>query len=73
MTMRGEFGELNEWQFPMSQAVRGCLDAIGFISLSIDRYDDIQPVIDAAFNSANRAKRGVAILISQRLIGAKSF
>jgi len=73
ITMRGEFGEQNEWQFPMGRAVEGCLAAIGFVGLKINDTDDIEPVIDAAFKSATRAKQGVGVMISQRLIGTKAF
>lgn len=73
ITMRGEFGEQNEWQYPMGRAVQGCLDAIGFVTLTIAGDDDIGPVIDAGFKSATRAKQGVGILISQRLMGTKAF
>jgi sulfopyruvate decarboxylase TPP-binding subunit len=37
ISMRGDFGEGNPWQFPMGQAVQPVLEAMGVICLRIER------------------------------------
>lgn len=73
VTMRGEFGEQNPWQFAMGQAVRPTLEAMGVDVLRCDRPDDVLAVVDAATGMVDRGGRAVAVLLGQRLIGAKRF
>lgn len=73
VTMRGEFGEGNPWQFPMGQATQKVLEAIGVHCIRAETEADILPAARAAANMAYVAGAGVALLMSQRLIGAKAF
>lgn len=73
VSMRGEFGEQNPWQFAMGQAVERCLTAMGLDVLRADRVDDVTPVLAAASGMVDRGGRSVAVLLGQRLIGAKAF
>jgi sulfopyruvate decarboxylase alpha subunit len=73
VSMRGEFGEGNPWQVPMGQAAQTVLEACGFICLQIERPEDVASAIRAACTMVYKAGKAVAILLSQRLIGAKSF
>ncbi len=73
VSMRGHFGEQNPWQFPMGQAVEPCLTAIGTQCLKVDNRTDIEPTTTAAMQMAYKSDRSVAILLSQKLIGAKPF
>jgi sulfopyruvate decarboxylase alpha subunit len=73
VTMRGDFGEQNPWQLAMGQAVQSVLEAMNVICLRVDRREDVLPTIDAASSMAYVAGRAVAVLIGQRVIGAKSF
>src|SRR5499427_9255421 len=41
VSMRGDFGEGNPWQFPMGQATRAVLEAMGVICLRIERPEDV--------------------------------
>ena len=73
VTMRGEFGEFNPWQVPMGQAVPATLAALGIIVQRVDQPDAVGEVVDGAAGLAFGSSRGVAVLLSQRLIGAKRF
>ena len=73
ITMRGEQGEFNPWQVPMGQAVRPVLEAMGTIVQYADKAEDMGAVVNAALRLAYNSYASVAVLISQRLIGIKSF
>jgi sulfopyruvate decarboxylase alpha subunit len=73
VTMRGEQGEFNPWQVPMGQAVRPVLEAMGTVVHYAEDADQVAPVVDAALRLAFNSYASVAVLISQRLIGIKSF
>src|SRR5437588_9064200 len=48
LSMRGDFGEGNPWQFPMGQAVEPVLREMGVICLRIDQPEDVIPTSTAA-------------------------
>ena len=73
VTMRGEQGEFNPWQVPMGQAVRPVLEAMGTVVQYVETEDQVAPVVNAALRLAFSSYASVAVLISQRLIGIKSF
>jgi sulfopyruvate decarboxylase alpha subunit len=73
VSMRGDFGEGNPWQFAMGQATAPALAAIGVICLRIEHPDDVVPTASAALTMAFKSGQAVAVLLSQRLIGAKPF
>ncbi len=73
LSMRGDFGEGNPWQMGMGQATKPMLKALDFIVLEVTKPEDVVPTIDAAANMAWKSGQAVAVLLSQRLIGAKSF
>ena len=73
VSMRGDFGEGNPWQFPMGQAVEPVLEAMGVICLRVDRPDEIASVVGAALTMVFQSGNAVAVLLTQRLIGAKPF
>jgi sulfopyruvate decarboxylase alpha subunit len=73
VSMRGDFGEGNPWQFAMGQASEPVLAAMGVICLRIDRPEDVVATASAALTMAFKSGQAVAVLLSQRLIGAKPF
>lgn len=73
VTMRGEQGEFNPWQVPMGQAVRPVLEAMGTVVQYADKAEELAPIVNAALRLAYNSYTSVAVLISQRLIGIKSF
>ena len=73
VSMRGDFGEGNPWQFPMGQATQPVLEAMGVICLRVERSEDVVPTTVAALTMAFKSGQAVAVLLTQRLIGAKPF
>jgi sulfopyruvate decarboxylase alpha subunit len=73
ISMRGEFGEGNPWQMPMGQAVRPVLDAMGVICLDVEKPEEVVSTVDAALDMAFKSGNAVAVLLTQKLIGAKAF
>ncbi len=73
VSMRGDFGEGNPWQFPMGQATQPVLEAMGVICLRIERPEEVVPTASAALTMAFKSGQAVAVLLSQKLIGAKAF
>ena len=73
VTMRGQWGEFNPWQVPMSQGTIPALEALGVMTRPVDRAADIAETVLAASQLAFNTGRLVAVLISQRIVGAKQF
>ena len=73
VSMRGDFGEGNPWQFPMGQAVEPVLQAMGVICLRIDDPKEVLPTVGAALTMAFQGGNAVAVLLTQKLLGAKAF
>jgi len=73
ITMRGEWGEFNSWQYPMGQGTPKVLEAMGVLLYSVDKAEDVRPTVDAAARAAFNAGQAVAVLLRQKLIGTKDF
>ena len=73
VSMRGDFGEGNPWQFPMGQATQAVLEAMGVICLRIEHPEDVIGTTSAALTMVFKSGQSVAVLLSQQLIGAKPF
>ena len=73
VTMRGDYGEGNPWQMPMGRAVQPTLEAMGVRCIRAETPDDLEAAATAAITMAFGAESSVALLLSQRLIGAKAF
>jgi sulfopyruvate decarboxylase alpha subunit len=73
VTMRGEFGEFNPWQVPMGQATPEVLRAMGVTVQAATAAADVAERVDAAARIAFGGYASAAVLISQRVIGIKSF
>src|SRR5579864_6891095 len=67
VSMRGDFGEGNPWQFPMGQAVEPVLQAMGVIVLRVEKPDDVIPTAGAAMTMAFQGGNAVAVLLTQKL------
>jgi sulfopyruvate decarboxylase alpha subunit len=69
VTMRGEQGEFNPWQVPMGRSTPQVLEAMGVRVQRASSVADVAPLVAAAL------KTGIAtaVLISQSVIGIKSF
>ena len=73
VSMRGDFGEGNPWQFPMGRATPAVLQAMGVSVLRCDEPEDVMPAITAACTMVWGSGEAVAVLLGQRLLGAKKF
>ncbi|MBI1943185.1 MAG: phosphonopyruvate decarboxylase [Betaproteobacteria bacterium] len=73
LSMRGDFGEGNPWQMAMGQATRPVLAALDFVVLEATTPDEVVPIVDAACNMVWKSGQAVAVLLTQKLIGAKAF
>ena len=69
VTMRGEQGEFNSWQAPMGQATPAVLEAMGVSVRRASSAEEVAPLVAAAL----AGERGSAVLVSQHIIGIKSF
>jgi sulfopyruvate decarboxylase TPP-binding subunit len=70
--MRGEWAEFNPWQVPMGLATEPALNAIGVRTLRADTPVGLLETAAAA-TLAFEADQQVAVLLSQRMIGAKKW
>jgi sulfopyruvate decarboxylase TPP-binding subunit len=73
VSMRGDFGEGNPWQFPMRQAVHPVLDAMGVICLRIEQPEEVVPTVGAPLTMVFQSGQAITVLLTQKLLGAKQF
>jgi sulfopyruvate decarboxylase alpha subunit len=73
VTMRGEWGEFNPWQVPMGSSTAGIFELSGIKVLRASSPNEVRDVMEAGAGQAYNACTPTAVLLSQRLIGAKVF
>ena len=73
VTMRGEYAEFNPWQGPMGKATQGVLELMGIHVLRASHPDAVAEIVSAGFDAAFEAGERVAVLLSQSLIGRKTW
>lgn len=73
VTMRGEYAEFNPWQCPMGKATQAVLELMGIHVLRVSTPGEAEEVVSAGFDAAFGGGQRVAVLLSQRLIGRKSW
>ncbi len=73
ITMRGQWGEFNPWQVPMGQTASDVLRVAGVIVHEVDRREEVGETVNAALRVAFLGPAACAVLISQRLVGIKTF
>jgi sulfopyruvate decarboxylase alpha subunit len=73
VTMRGDFGETNPWQIPMGQATPAVLRAMGVIVHDAEQPSHVGHIVAMAAQLAFDSQAMVAVLLRQKLIGAKRF
>jgi sulfopyruvate decarboxylase alpha subunit len=69
VTMRGEPGEFNSWQVPMGQGTQTSFETMGVKVVRASSAEEVAPLVAAALKNKN----STAVLISQKVIGIKSF
>jgi sulfopyruvate decarboxylase alpha subunit len=73
ITMRGEWGEFNSWQVPMGATTQAHLELAGCTVYRCERPDDVKETITTGARFCWYTNAAVAVLLGQRLIGAKIF
>lgn len=73
VTMRGQWGEFNPWQVPMAEGTAPALAGMSVVVRTVDDPADVAETVEAAARLAFNTSRAVAVLIGQRVIGAKAF
>jgi len=69
VTMRGEAGEFNSWQVPMGQGTQAAFETMGVKVTRASSAEEVAPLVASALKS----ETATAVLISQKVIGIKSF
>ncbi|MFW8565046.1 phosphonopyruvate decarboxylase [Orrella sp. 11846] len=73
VSMRGDFGEGNPWQYPAGKAVEPIFHAMGVKTIRADCENEVSSIVDAAITQAFQGGCPTAVLLTQRLLGAKAF
>jgi len=73
VTMRGEWGEFNPWQVPMGQNTEKLLKAADILTFHIDESNRLGEATEAAARMVFEGPAAAAVLISQRILGTKTF
>jgi sulfopyruvate decarboxylase alpha subunit len=73
VTMRGDWAEFNPWQVPMGHATAEVLEAMNVLVTRADEEQAVVPAVEGALRIAYNTLRPSAVLLGQRLLGAKTF
>jgi sulfopyruvate decarboxylase alpha subunit len=73
VTMRGEWAEFNPWQVPMGSKTRAALELMDVLVYRAERAEEAAETVAAALDIAFNGSVATAVLLSQRLIGAKRW
>ncbi len=73
VTMRGEWGEFNPWQVAMGTKTQAALELMDVLVHRVERAEDAGETVTAALDIAFNGGLVAAVLLSQRLIGAKRW
>jgi sulfopyruvate decarboxylase alpha subunit len=73
VTMRGEWGEFNPWQVPMGTKTQAALELMDVLVHRVENEEAAAETVAAAADIAYDGNLAVAVLLAQRLIGAKRW
>ena len=73
VTMRGDHAEFNPFQVPMGDATETVLAAMGVLVRRADTHEDVVQEVSGALRMTYNTFRPMAVLIGQKVIGAKDF
>jgi sulfopyruvate decarboxylase alpha subunit len=73
VTMRGEWAEFNPWQVPMGTKTQAALELMDVLVHRVERAEDAATTVEAAIEIAFAGDFVAAVLLSQRLLGAKRW
>lgn len=73
ISMRGEWGEFIPWQVPMGLGTPKVLNAMNVRAFRAEAKPEVGATVDAAAKFAFNTRASAAVLLSQKMIGAKQF
>ena len=73
VTMRGEWGEFNPWQVAMGTKAQAALELMDVLVYRAERAEEAGETVAAALDLAFNGGLVAAVLLAQRLIGAKRW
>jgi sulfopyruvate decarboxylase alpha subunit len=73
VAMRGEWAEFNPWQVPMGSRTQAALELCDVLVYRVEWAEDAAETVAAALDIAFAGDLATAILLSQRLLGAKRW
>ena len=73
VAMRGEWGEFNPWQVPMGLKTQPALELMDVLGYRVGTAEDAAQTVAAAIDIAFNGDIAVAVLLAQRLLGAKRW
>jgi sulfopyruvate decarboxylase alpha subunit len=73
VTMRGEWSEFNPWQVPMGSKTQAALELCDVLVYRVEWAKEAAETVAAALDIAFNGDLATAVLLSQRLIGAKRW
>ena len=73
VAMRGEWAEFNPWQVPMGAKTEAMLELCDVLVYRVERAEEAAETAAAALDIAFNGDLATAVLLSQRLIGAKRW
>jgi len=73
VTMRGEWAEFNPWQVAMGSKTQAALELMDVLVYRAEQADDVAETVTAALDIAFNGSLVTAVLLAQRLIGAKQW
>ena len=73
VTMRGEWAEFNPWQVAMGSKTQAALELMDVLVYRVEDEKDAAETVAAALDIAFNGDLATAVLLSQRLIGAKRW
>ena len=73
VTMRGEWGEFNPWQVPMGTKTQAALELMDVLVYRVEHAEEAAETVAAALEITFNGGPATAVLLSQRLLGAKRW
>jgi sulfopyruvate decarboxylase TPP-binding subunit len=73
VTMRGEWAEFNPWQVAMGSKTQAALELMDVLVYRVEHEADAADTVTAALDIAFNGGVATAVLLAQRLIGAKRW
>jgi len=73
VTMRGEWAEFNPWQVAMGSKTQAALELMDVLVYRVEDAGSAGETVAAALDIAFNGSMATAVLLSQRLIGAKKW